>query len=303
MTKVSVCMITYNHEPYIEQAIHGVLSQNFDFDVELVISDDASNDKTHEKIIAIINKNESKVKIRYFRNIENIGMINNFIQAISKCKGQYIALCEGDDYWTDFNKIKTQTSILDRQSEISGVATNCDFVDAKNNKLGKFGLYEDKLFDTKSLLGERFFHTATLIFRACNFPNDYPDNILSGDRLLYILLSLKGDILCLGASTAVYRKHTSGLSSNVTSTQLMRDLNMINYLNSKLDKSIIHKLKAYIYSTIIDYSKTISFKDFTILSFKFLRLRICGFFSDNDPQFNYLDKKMLIKAFRKLNLS
>ena len=302
MTKVSVCMITYNHEQFIEQAIHGVLSQNFDFDVELVISDDASNDKTQEKIIAIINKNESKVKIRYFRNIENIGMINNFIQAISKCEGQYIALCEGDDYWTDFNKIKRQTAILDRQSEISGVASNCDFIDSKNNKLGVFGSSEDKLFDTKSLLGNRFFHTATLIFRACNFPNDYPANILSGDRLLYILLSLEGDILCLGDSTAVYRKHTSGLSSTVTSTQLMRDLNMINYLNSKLDRPLILKLKTHIYSTIIDYSKSISFKDFTVLVFAFLNSRVLSFFSITDSQLYHIDKKLISKAFQKLDL-
>src|SRR5258706_16274760 len=97
---VSVCMITYAHEVFIAQAIHGVLQQETDFQIELIIAEDASPDNT-EKIVAGIIKSHPKGNcIKYFRHPRNLGMRLNFIWALQKCSGKYVALCEGDDYWT-----------------------------------------------------------------------------------------------------------------------------------------------------------------------------------------------------------
>ncbi|QYS90774.1 glycosyltransferase [Flavobacterium covae] len=113
MIKVSVCMITYNHEKYIKQAIESILMQKTNFDFELIISNDNSNDTTHKIILDLLEEHIDSKKIKYLHNKKNLGMMPNFIQAIQNCKGEYIALCEGDDYWTDPEKLQKQVDFLD----------------------------------------------------------------------------------------------------------------------------------------------------------------------------------------------
>ncbi|MBP7508034.1 MAG: glycosyltransferase family 2 protein [Prolixibacteraceae bacterium] len=98
---VSVHMITYKHEQYIRQAIEGVLMQVTDFGYDLIIADDCSPDKTPEIVNEIIRTHPKGSCIKYYRHSENLGMTKNGLFAFSKCTGKYIALCEGDDYWTD----------------------------------------------------------------------------------------------------------------------------------------------------------------------------------------------------------
>ena len=98
---VSVCMITYGHENYIRKAVEGVLNQNTVYSFELYILNDCSPDNTDSIIQSLIQKHRTGNKIRSLSNDSNIGAIPNFKEALSECKGEYIALCEGDDYWTD----------------------------------------------------------------------------------------------------------------------------------------------------------------------------------------------------------
>ncbi|MDO9260985.1 MAG: glycosyltransferase, partial [Flavobacteriaceae bacterium] len=105
---VSVCMITYNHENYIQQAIEGVLMQTCNFEVELIIANDCATDKTDEVIQEIIKNHPNSSWIKYTNHSQNKGMMPNFIWAMQQCKGKYIALCEGDDYWTDPLKLQKQ---------------------------------------------------------------------------------------------------------------------------------------------------------------------------------------------------
>ena len=109
--KVSVCMVTYNHEKYIAQAIESVLMQKTNFDYELVIGEDCSTDKT-KKIIIKYQKRYPKI-IRIILNKKNLGAGLNFVQILEACKGEYIALLDGDDYWTDPVKLQKQVDFLD----------------------------------------------------------------------------------------------------------------------------------------------------------------------------------------------
>ena len=110
--KVSVCMITYGHEKYIREAIDGVFMQETNFEIELIIADDASPDGTKE-IIASICKNHPKGNsIKYFRQDSNIGMMPNFVFALTKSEGEYVAVCEGDDYWIDSLKLQKQVDFV-----------------------------------------------------------------------------------------------------------------------------------------------------------------------------------------------
>ncbi len=97
-------MITFNHEQYIAGAIDGVLKQQIDFDTELIISNDCSTDATDQIIRQIIKHQNGNNKIIYIDHKKNIGVELNAQYALKQCNGKYIAMCEGDDYWTDPNK-------------------------------------------------------------------------------------------------------------------------------------------------------------------------------------------------------
>lgn len=110
--EVSVCMITYNHEDYVKKSILGVLNQIVDFNIELIISDDCSTDNTINEIEKVINNSAKNFNINFIKRELNVGVNINFIKALEACKGKYIAICEGDDYWKDPNKLKIQYEFL-----------------------------------------------------------------------------------------------------------------------------------------------------------------------------------------------
>src|SRR5688500_16210646 len=91
---VSVCMITYNHEAYIAEAIEGVLMQQTDFPFELVIGDDCSTDRTRQICLEFETKFPGIVRV--LPVTANVGMMPNLVRALLNCRGKYIALCEGD---------------------------------------------------------------------------------------------------------------------------------------------------------------------------------------------------------------
>ena len=114
---LSVIMITYKHEGFIAEAIDGVLMQECDFEVELIIADDCSPDKTSLIVSKYIETHPKGQWIKYTRHEHNKGMMPNFIFALEEAKGKYIAMCEGDDYWTDPYKLQKQVDFLEQNEE------------------------------------------------------------------------------------------------------------------------------------------------------------------------------------------
>lgn len=108
--QVSVWMITYNHEPYIRQALDSVLSQKTSFRYEIVIGDDASTDGTRRILQEYAEANPDR--IRLLLHDRNIGMIPNQNAVFAACSGQYIAMLEGDDYWSDDSKLERQFALM-----------------------------------------------------------------------------------------------------------------------------------------------------------------------------------------------
>lgn len=111
MPLVSVCMTTYNHEKFISQAIESVLCQRTTFDVEVVIGEDCSTDNT----LAICKEYEAQYpdRVRVVASESNIGMHANYRRTIEACRGKYIAMCDGDDWFTDENKLQIQVEELE----------------------------------------------------------------------------------------------------------------------------------------------------------------------------------------------
>lgn len=108
---VSVCMTAYNHAPYIARAIEGVLAQRTTFGVELVLSDDCSTDATG----AICRDYAARYpdRIRLVTGPVNVGMRANYRRTIEACRGRYVALCDGDDWWCDPLKLQRQVEALE----------------------------------------------------------------------------------------------------------------------------------------------------------------------------------------------
>ncbi len=109
--KVCVCMLTYNHENYIARAIEGVLMQQTNFPVELIIGEDCSTDNTRQVCFEYRERYPDKIRLRL--PDKNIGMCKNLYETLAACDGKYIAMCEGDDYWTDPLKLQKQVDFLE----------------------------------------------------------------------------------------------------------------------------------------------------------------------------------------------
>nr|WP_262511079.1 glycosyltransferase [Winogradskyella pacifica] len=259
---VSVCMITYGHERYILQALTSILNQTCDFEFEIILSNDCSPDNTDSIVLDFINKENLSNKIKYFSHEQNLGITPNFVFALQQCKAKYIAICEGDDYWTDSLKLQKQVDFLEQNNSFSGIATNSL---VKYEGSTKEHLFKKKLkseLQTNDLLESRHFHTATFMFRKTAFRNDFPKQVLSADRTLFLLVSCFGSIKLLDDVTAVYRKNDGGISRQVTSKQMKLDYNIAKYIKNYNSDFNLYKLKSFISKTVLEYSFKVYFVDF-----------------------------------------
>ena len=217
--KISVCMVTYNQESYIEEAILGVLNQKCDFPIELLIGDDCSTDNTESIIKNIINTHINGSWINYKRQEENIGLMPNLISLLKRCKGKYIAICEGDDYWIDPNKLQKQVLFLENNPDYILCGHNIKMYDQNNKKFIPDTLFSKKniMIDIKKLSKKNLLHSPTVVFRNINF-DDYNKFFIDSptwDYPMYLLLSGYGKIMKFNESMAVYRVHKDSVWSSL----------------------------------------------------------------------------------------
>lgn len=215
---VSVCMITYNHEQYIKQAIEGVLIQKSNFNYELIIGEDRSTDNTRNLIQEY--KKDYPAIIKPILRKKNIGMIANLIDTINNCKGKYIATCEGDDYWTDPFKLQKQVDFLEANEYFSACFTNAQQINLKNHveRLFVNGLEEGYVpKKTVIIKGGGLYPTASLVFKRNQYNCEVYKNIteLAGDELLIMALATKGNIYFINEVTCTYRNWGGGIFSSM----------------------------------------------------------------------------------------
>lgn len=123
--KCSVLILAYNQEKYIAQCLDGVLMQQTDFDYDVVIGEDSSTDSTRSICKEYTNR-YSNFRLLNSPDKKNLGYYQNWDRTLSECKGDYIAICEGDDYWTDSHKLQKQVDFLDKNPECGLCFTDCD---------------------------------------------------------------------------------------------------------------------------------------------------------------------------------
>ena len=190
--------------------------QEVNFPIEFIIADDCSPDCTSDIVNSYINGHPKGNWIKYTRHETNKGMIPNFVWALKQAKGEFIAICEGDDYWTDPNKIRMQLSLLIDNDMFIATCHKVKLINEHKVQIGcqpEINGNNQYVFD--DLIKGWFIPTASIFFRnkVNQISIDVYQNIISGDRLLTALLSNLGDFFYLDREMGVYRKHAGGISS------------------------------------------------------------------------------------------
>lgn len=207
-------MITYGHEKFIGQAIEGVLKQEISFPIELIIADDCSPDGTETIVQSYIENHPNGHWVKYTKHAFNKGINENFKWAFELCKGKYIAMCEGDDYWTDSHKLQKQVDFLENNKEFSFCFHEIDKINSQGSLL-KRGESPSNLFSEESKFSPNrvlafgmFINTCSLVFRnSDNIFRNYGNspNLPFGDKTLEKILALEGWAYCFRESMANYR--------------------------------------------------------------------------------------------------
>jgi len=140
---VSVAMITYNHEPFISEAIEGVLRQKANFKIELVIGEDCSTDRTREIILEYQKKHPHIIYV--ITSEKNVGMKKNSYRTAKACHGKYMAFCEGDDYWQNPNKLQIQVDYLEGHPECGMVYSDYDVYNVRLKNILKNYIKHNKI--------------------------------------------------------------------------------------------------------------------------------------------------------------
>src|SRR5690554_5516528 len=210
---LSICCITYNHENYISQAIEGFLAQKTSFNFEIIIHDDASTDATASIVKKYEQEHPNLIKAIYQKEnqySQGIKPWPNFVFPIAR--GKYIALCEGDDYWTDPYKLQKQVDFLEANPEYVLTADNAIWHDLGTDKQSPFSTNPEKDVSIGELLRERQFATAAVVFR--NLGNDLLFKGVGGDTVLWCHLTKFGKLKYFPRITSVYQRHELGVVSS-----------------------------------------------------------------------------------------
>ncbi len=207
---ISVLFIVYNHAPFVQQALESVLSQKFVEPLEILIGDDCSTDGSSELLAEIIEGYKGEFVINYCRRPGNLGMHRNFWKTYISAHGKYVALLEGDDYWTDELKLHRQFEILERTGAVL-CGHRVALHDSAGNTLGNLPSERIRtITEGADFLGDgSYLHTSSLCFRR-SLPDPPPAYLLDErnrclDNSLQQLLSDQGRVATLPEIMSVYR--------------------------------------------------------------------------------------------------
>lgn len=207
--KVSVCVVTYNHEKYIRQCLQSIVDQNVEFDFEVIVSDDCSSDGT-QNIIKEFSEKYSGIVKPYFHE-KNMDAFKNFIFSHSMAKGEYVSHIDGDDYMLP-GKLQSQVVCLDERADIS-FAVHAVKVVGSDQILGNEEKYPavGSIYDLLKL-GTYFVNSSVMYRREFEFAR--PDGIEVVDYYLHIERASKGGIYLDRRPLGCYRVHAQGISKS-----------------------------------------------------------------------------------------
>jgi glycosyltransferase involved in cell wall biosynthesis len=267
---VSICCITYNHESFIEDALEGFLIQETDFPFEILINDDASTDRTaviireYESAYPNIIKPIYQTENQYSKG-NKPGLLNR-----ERAKGKYIALCEGDDYWTASNKLMKQIDFLEMNPEYS-ICFHSVKIWKDSQLIDDYITREvPETSSIRELANGNYIHTPSVVYRNRLF--EHTKNMKKspiGDYFLHMMNAKYGKIKKIHENMAVYRVHAGGnmssicYSKNMWMTLVTLSL-MLKEFDTRVQEIFLRKMK-YLAETLLFDPSELSKKETVIL--------------------------------------
>jgi glycosyltransferase involved in cell wall biosynthesis len=227
-TKISVAVVTYNHEKYIAQCLDSILMQKGTFDIEVIIADDYSTDKTGQIVQDYQEKYPDKVVV--LPTTANIGMARNAKRCLGACSGDYIVFCDGDDYMTDTYKLQKQLEFLESHPDYALCFNAVMLYFEDENRyaphIGQLLLQKDTLTTADLIENNCIGSACSCMHRASivrKLPEEIFDNLL-GDWMLNMACGRMGKIGFIRDWMSVYRIQSAGLWSGKSKVDQYRDL-------------------------------------------------------------------------------
>lgn len=226
--KLSVLLVTYNHEKYIRQALDGVMMQKTDFDFEVVVADDYSQDST----LAIIEEYApDNLNLRVLPTERNVGITRNYQRGFAACRGEFVAVLEGDDFWISPTKLKSLVTFLEQHPECALCFHRFLMHEEASSRFSARPTFEIEtefaLFTAPQLARDNFIGN----FSACVYRRELIDRLDPAlfemkvyDWMLNIMVAQAGMIGYLPTIMSIYRAHLSGVWSGKTLTEQTTEL-------------------------------------------------------------------------------
>jgi len=290
---LSVCLITYNHAKYIEQAIEGALMQQVNFAWEIVIADDYSVDGTREILLTYQKKYPQLIKL--ILQEKNVGAYNNWMDLIHYPQSKYIACLDGDDYWTDPLKLQKQVDFLEANSDFAICGHEVKVL--KDGLIGPSDLQSpttETTYTIQDLAKGNLFHTSSVVYRQGLIPQfpSWLDQSPVGDYVLHMLNAKRGKIKFFPDIMAVYRRHDTGSWSSLPElTHFERWIKVLTFLLTEpFEEEVIEQLKIQKRKNVTYYLKRLLNTDHHLF------LQNLKDFNENDPE---LGKEWLLEHYPK----
>lgn len=273
---ISVVMITYRHEKYIQKAIEGVFLQKTNFPIEFIIANDNSPDNTDNIIKQVIKNTPDNVQVRYTKHEVNKGMNPNFTWALKQAKGKYIAVCDGDDYWIDENKLQKQVDFLEQNPNYAICCHDVYFLNGETispqSPYGKENTQDTYTLD--DLASKNMIPTLSAVFHNLNmnFPDWYYSSPM-GDYPLFLWTAKSGKIKYFKEKMGVYRQNTgvwSGKQKDYTKIISVFENLLPDFENFPTTKKLLkeHKNKYIkLYLRVLPLKQILKSKYFLALNF------------------------------------
>ena len=259
---VSISCITYNHSAYIRQCLDGMLMQQTTFDFEILIHDDCSTDGTDDIIREYASKYPQIIKPLFeeenqYQQGKPIGTV---VWNLPRAKGKYIAICEGDDYWTDPSKLQKQVDFMEANPDYSICFHKVKTLIQSTGELKDEFIVRD-MPGTSTIVDlaiGNYIHTPSVLYRKSNLDQSVYQNMtpcLPGDYVMWMLLAEKGNIYKIEEFMAVYRYGVGIWSDKASVTNSLESLKTLAKLscvikNPEAKKILVDEVKLYSVQTI-----------------------------------------------------
>lgn len=299
---ISIIITTYNHERFIAECLESILMQEYPGVLKILIGDDCSTDKTPDIVKFYAQKNPSKI-IPICRD-KNIGMHNNFLDLINRCDTEWIATCEGDDFWSNPLKLTSQIEALVKHPNCVicfGQIQVSDLYNVRPNVSNAvWPCLKEGIYTRMDLLKGEFIHTATAVFKKTAFKA--PDWYLRwpiGDYTFQLEILKNGDAFFIKDVLSVYRVHNQGIWSGLNEYKRIKILKELCLFLVSIESSVLGRKNLYSHLTK---------QQFKLIFYEFKMKRFTKTFTELFTMITYIpkgnwDKKRMpvifLEAFKK----